>query len=102
MKLEIEVPENVITDAAVRAWRQSFKSPEYTSQSGGDGYEAVRGEVHKHITDEATTAAIRDSVKALAAQLTPQIVRECVTEELRRQVKRVVKAESDGQTLFNK
>jgi hypothetical protein len=100
MKIEIDIPESVIADAAIRAWKASFGAPEYNQREGGEGYEAIRAEVKKHIETLATTEEIRHSVKSAAAQLAPRIVREAVTEELKKQVKRIVKEEKDGNTLF--
>ena len=100
MKIEIEIPEIVINEAAIQAWKSCFQQPEYSHKSGGDGYEVIREEVRKHLTTLAVVEEIRASVKNYAATLAPQIVRECVTEELRKQVKRVVKEEKDAHTLF--
>lgn len=101
MKIEIELPEVVITDAAIQAWKTSFQSSGYSGRQGGEGYQAVVVEVQKHLASSATIEEIRASVKSVAAQLAPQIVREAVTEELRKQVKRIVKEEKDGNTLFD-
>lgn len=100
MKIEIEIPESVIIEAAIRAWKSSFRAPEYSNREGGEGYEAIRAEVQKHLATVATLDEIRAAVKSAAAQLSPQIVREAVVEELRKQVKRIVKEEKDGNTLF--
>lgn len=101
MKIEIEIPESVITDAAIRAWKSSFRAPEYNHREGGEGFEAIRAEVQKHLLTLASSEEIRAAVKSAAAQLAPQIVREAVTEELKKQVKRIVKEEKDGNTLFS-
>jgi hypothetical protein len=101
MKIEIDIPESVITDAAIRAWKSSFRSPEYSHREGGEGYEAIRAEVQKHLLTLATSEEIRAAVKSAAAQLAPHIIRESVTEELKKQVKRIVKEEKDGNTLFS-
>jgi len=101
MKLEIEIPETVIAEAAKRAWQQAFKAPDYSHQSGGDGWEAVKSEVQRYVISVATNESIRDAVKQTADMLMPGIVRDCVTETLRKQAKRVVKEEVDGGTLFS-
>ena len=101
MKIEIDIPESVITDAAIRAWKSSFRAPEYSHREGGEGYEAIRAEVQKHLLTLAASEEIRAAVKSAASQLAPQIVREAVTEELKKQVKRIVKEEKDGNTLFS-
>ena len=101
MKIEIEIPETVIVDSAIRAWKEAFRAPEYSHKQGGDGYEAIRSEVQKHVLSIAVTEAARDAVRSAASMLMPQIVRECVTEELRKHVRRIVKEERDGNTLFS-
>ena len=101
MKIEIDIPESIITDAAMRAWKSSFRAPEYKHGEGGEGYEAIRAEVQKHLLTIATSEEIRVAVKSAASQLAPHIVREVVTEELKKQVKRIVKEEKDGNTLFS-
>ena len=100
MKIEIDIPETVIAEAARRAWYQAFRAPDYSHHSGGDGWEAVRSEVQRHVISVATNDAIREAVKQTANTLMPGIVRECVTETLRKQAKRVVKEEVDGGTLL--
>lgn len=101
MKIEIDIPENIITDAAIRAWKSSFRVPEFNYRDGGEGYEAIRTEVLKHLLSIQTSEEIRNAVKSAAAQLAPHIVREAVTEELRKHVKRIVREERDGNTLFS-
>lgn len=97
--VEIELDERIISEAAVRAWKESFASPDYSRQ-GGQGFEAVRGAVRKHLESVETHEAIREAVRASAKAMSEGIIRECVTEELRKQVKRIVKEERDGHTLF--
>jgi hypothetical protein len=43
MKIEIEIPESVINEAAIQAWKSCFRQPEYLNKSG-------REEVRKHLT----------------------------------------------------
>lgn len=101
MKIEIEIPETVIVDAAIRAWKAAFRPPEYSHKAGGEGYEAVRSEVQKHVLSIAVTESAKDAVRSSAAMLMPQLVRECVSEELRKHIRRVVKEERESNTLFS-
>jgi rubrerythrin len=101
MKMEIDIPENVITEAVVRAWKSSFRAPEYSHGQGGEGYEAILAQVKEQVMSLATSEEIRSAIKSTAAQLSPQIIRQAVAEELKKQVKRIVKEEKNSNTLFS-
>jgi hypothetical protein len=100
MKIEIELSQSVIMESAMRAWKDTFRSPQYQNQPGGEGYEQIRENVKKHLYGLEMGELIRSAVHETAASLTEPIVREYVTEELRKRVKQVVKEEMKGQTLF--
>jgi hypothetical protein len=100
MKIEIDIPENLIKETAMRAWKVSFRQPEYHYKDGGDGYEAIRAEVQKHLMKPATIEEIRACVKSFASQLAPLVVRDAVTDELKRLVKGIVKQEKATNTLL--
>jgi hypothetical protein len=101
MKIEIEIPDTIISDAAVRAWKECFHSPQYQNHAGGEGYQRIRDEVKKHLFGPEANEQIIAAVKAVAMALTEPVVRECVTEELRKRVKQIVREERKSQTLFD-
>jgi hypothetical protein len=100
MKLEIDLSEKIVTDCAQAAWHNAFASPDSYSRVEGVGRIVIVGVVSEFVKSPETIAAIRAAVKAEAAIIAPELVRDAVTTELRKLARRVVKEETDGQTLF--
>lgn len=99
MKITVEVPESVLEDAAKAAWKQCFFRDGYGT-SHGPGYDVVIAEVRKHIASPDFIREIANDVAFLVGHVKDDIVRDAVTEELRKMAKRVVKQEIQNGTLF--
>lgn len=87
MKIEIEVPDGMIADAALKALRIEFAPPAYIDRKGGDGYEIVREQVRSAL-GQLDVSAI---AKMMINQLVPSVARDIVTQELKAAVKAAAK-----------
>lgn len=96
MKIEIEVPESVIRDCAIIAWRSSFAAPHYQTGVGGAGWEAVKAEVATQISKLDVSSLVGDAVK----QFTPLVVRDIVQQELKKALKVAAASAAKSADLF--
>ena len=97
MKIEIEVPESVIVDCAIAAWKATFSSPRYESDRGAQGWETVKAEVHKQLL----TLDVSDLVQKAVAQFLPLIVRDVVQAELKKAIQAAARSAAKSADLFS-
>jgi hypothetical protein len=96
MKIEIDMSDSVVIDAAKRAFHELFKQPDYGRDSGGAGYAILRDQVQEAIAGMDFTAQIQTAAKAILAD----VVNETVDAELRKVAKARVKGLSTAGELF--
>lgn len=96
MKIEIEVPESVITECAITAWRATFAAPRYESDRGAQGWETVKAEVVRQVCNIDVSELVQKAV----AQFTPLIVRDVVQQELKKAIKEAARVAAKSADLF--
>ena len=96
MKLELEVPESTIIESAVKAWKLTFAAPTYHGDTGAPGWERIKGEVDKALLDVDVSDLVRKAIQ----QFTPIVVRDIVSEELKKLVRQAAKSELKNPSLL--
>ena len=96
MRIEIDMPDSVVIDAAKRAFHELFKEPTFGRTPGGAGYAVLLAQVQEAIATMDFTLQIRAAAKAILAD----VVNETVDAELRRVAKSRVKGLSTAGELF--
>lgn len=98
MKIEIELPDEIVKDTARIAWESAFKTPDYNSKR--EGYKLVHEAVAQYLATTEVGLAIREAVIRSYKAQHEGIVRDVVAEELRKLVKKVVREEKNEGTLL--
>lgn len=100
MIVQIDIPDNVFSDAARRALNESFRMPQYNETKGGEAYEIVKREIYEHVRSDAATEMIRNCANRLFGSVMEPVVKECAETAVRKIAKKIIQEEMVERTLF--
>ncbi len=96
MRLEIEIPDELLISVAEHAARVEFADPAYGNRAGNKGYILIAETVRAHLS----SVDWRPLVQEVVRRLSPGVVEQVVEAELRRLVKeQVARGRKEGTLL---
>jgi uncharacterized protein (DUF736 family) len=99
MKIEIDIPDSVLIEAAYNAWKVEFRTPEYGGLNAGVGWQKVQQQVQHYIVTKLDASA---AVSEAVSKLLPLITRDVVTVELKKIILEEFRAQKKAGTLMSK
>lgn len=99
MKIEIELPEDIIKKAVVNGWESSF-SPHYNQQYSGTSLSVVEARIKAFVASQEFVSIVDGMIKSTAALIAEEVVRNTLRSKIKTLVTNTINKRKDEGTLL--